>query len=119
MLASRLPSILPPLSTAELLEVSMIHSVAGQLSGGKLSDRRPYRTPHHSATMAALVGGGLRAGRARPRLPITAFSFSTNFRSFRPRRWTLCASRWKPANASSPAPITAFPIPPASSLSRR
>lgn len=61
MLASRLPSILPPLSTSELLEVSMIHSVAGQLSGGKLSDRRPYRAPHHSATMAALVGGGLRA----------------------------------------------------------
>lgn len=61
MLAARLPSILPPLSAAELLEVSMIHSVAGQLSGGKLSDRRPFRTPHHSATMAALVGGGLRA----------------------------------------------------------
>ena len=39
----------------------MIHSIAGQLSGGKLSDRRPYRAPHHSATMAALVGGGLRA----------------------------------------------------------
>jgi magnesium chelatase family protein len=61
MLASRLPSILPPLSTSELLEVSMIHSIAGQLSGGKLSDRRPYRAPHHSATMAALVGGGFRA----------------------------------------------------------
>ena len=61
MLAQRLPSILPPLSAAELLEVSMIHSIAGQLSGGKLSDRRPFRTPHHSATMAALVGGGLRA----------------------------------------------------------
>lgn len=61
MLAARLPSILPPLSAAELLEVSMIHSIAGQLSGGKLSDRRPFRTPHHSATMAALVGGGLRA----------------------------------------------------------
>lgn len=61
MLAQRLPSILPPLSTTELLEVSMIHSVAGQLSGGKLSDRRPFRAPHHSATMAALVGGGLRA----------------------------------------------------------
>jgi magnesium chelatase family protein len=44
-----------------LLDVSMIHSIAGQLSGGKLSDRRPFRTPHHSATMAALVGGGLRA----------------------------------------------------------
>ncbi len=61
MLAARLPSILPPLSPAELLEVSMIHSVAGQLSGGKLSDRRPYRSPHHSATMAALIGGGLRS----------------------------------------------------------
>ncbi|NML75143.1 YifB family Mg chelatase-like AAA ATPase [Rhizobium sp. S-51] len=61
MLAARLPSILPPLSAAELLEVSMIHSIAGQLSGGKLSDRRPFRTPHHSATMAVLVGGGLRA----------------------------------------------------------
>jgi magnesium chelatase family protein len=61
MLAARLPSILPPLSAAELLEVSMIHSIAGQLSGGKLSDRRPFRTPHHSATMAALVGGGLKA----------------------------------------------------------
>ncbi|RCW23159.1 Mg chelatase-like protein [Ciceribacter lividus] len=61
MLASRLPSILPALSAPELLEVSMIHSIAGQLSGGKLSDRRPFRTPHHSATMAALVGGGLRA----------------------------------------------------------
>ena len=61
MLASRLPSIVPPLSASELLEVSMVHSIAGQLSGGKLSDRRPFRTPHHSATMAALVGGGLRA----------------------------------------------------------
>jgi magnesium chelatase family protein len=61
MLAQRLPSILPPLSAAELLEVSMIHSVAGQLSGGKLSDRRPFRAPHHSATMASLIGGGLRA----------------------------------------------------------
>ncbi len=61
MLAARMPSILPPLRAAELLEVSMIHSIAGQLSGGKLSDRRPFRSPHHSATMAALVGGGLRA----------------------------------------------------------
>jgi magnesium chelatase family protein len=61
MLAQRLPSILPSLSAAELLEVSMIHSIAGQLPGGKLSDRRPFRAPHHSATMAALIGGGLRA----------------------------------------------------------
>ncbi len=61
MLAARLPSILPPLSPAELLDVSMIHSIAGLLSGGELSDRRPYRAPHHSASMAALVGGGIRA----------------------------------------------------------
>ncbi len=44
----------------ELLDVSMIHSVAGDLAGGKLSDRRPFRAPHHSASMAAMVGGGLR-----------------------------------------------------------
>lgn len=61
MLASRLPSILPPLSPRELLEVSMVLSVAGKLADGALTDRRPVRAPHHSASMAALVGGGLQA----------------------------------------------------------
>ncbi len=61
MLAARLPSILPPLLPAELLEVSMIASVAGQIEGGALTNRRPFRSPHHSASMPALVGGGLRA----------------------------------------------------------
>jgi magnesium chelatase family protein len=61
MLAARLPSILPPLSPRELLEVSMIHSVAGEIAGGELTDRRPFRAPHHSASMAALVGGGTQA----------------------------------------------------------
>lgn len=61
MLARRLPGILPPLSAAEALEVSMIHSVAGLLGDGRLSTRRPYRDPHHSASLPALVGGGLRA----------------------------------------------------------
>ncbi|PLX37704.1 MAG: AAA family ATPase [Hyphomicrobiales bacterium] len=61
MLAARLPSILPPLEPKELLEVSMIASIAGALAGGQLSSRRPFRAPHHSASMAALVGGGLRA----------------------------------------------------------
>lgn len=60
MLAQRLPSILPPLNPRELLDVSMIQSIAGELAGGALSDRRPFRAPHHSASMAALVGGGLR-----------------------------------------------------------
>jgi magnesium chelatase family protein len=58
MLAARLPSILPPLSPEEMLEVSMVHSLAGELLGGKLATRRPLRAPHHSASMAALVGGG-------------------------------------------------------------
>ncbi len=61
MLASRLPSVLPPLLPAELLEVSMIASIAGQIAGGRLTRRRPFRAPHHSASMAALVGGGIRA----------------------------------------------------------
>ncbi|MEL6818716.1 MAG: YifB family Mg chelatase-like AAA ATPase [Pseudomonadota bacterium] len=60
MLAQRLASILPPLSPRELLDVSMIQSVAGELAGGALTDRRPFRAPHHSASMAAMVGGGLR-----------------------------------------------------------
>lgn len=61
MLAQRLPSILPPLSSRELLDLAMIRSIAGDLAGGTLSDRRPFRAPHHSASMAALVGGGMRA----------------------------------------------------------
>lgn len=60
MLASRLPSILPPLTPAEMLEVSMIRSLAGDLVNGQLLTRRPFRSPHHSASMAALVGGGVR-----------------------------------------------------------
>lgn len=60
MLAQRLPSILPPLGPRELLEVSMVASIAGELADGRLSDRRPFRAPHHSASMAAMVGGGLR-----------------------------------------------------------
>ena len=61
MLASRLPTILPPLTPTELLEVSMIASVAGEIEGGALTNKRPFRAPHHSASMPALVGGGLRA----------------------------------------------------------
>jgi len=60
MLAARLPSILPPLDPQEMLEVSMVHSLAGELLGGKLKVERPFRAPHHSASMAALVGGGTR-----------------------------------------------------------
>ena len=61
MLAARLPDLLPPLDAGEALETSMIASLAGQLVQGRISRRRPFRSPHHSASMAALVGGGLRA----------------------------------------------------------
>jgi magnesium chelatase family protein len=61
MLAQRLPGLLPPLEPAELLEVSMIQSVAGLLDRGRLTRSRPFRAPHHSASMAALVGGGIHA----------------------------------------------------------
>ena len=61
MLAARLPSILPPLSPQEALETSMIQSVAGLLDQGGISRMRPFREPHHTASMAAIVGGGRRA----------------------------------------------------------
>ena len=61
MLAQRLPGLLPPLSSQELLETSMVHSVAGLIAKGALTRTRPFRAPHHSASMAALTGGGQRA----------------------------------------------------------
>ena len=60
LLAACLPGILPPLQPSEALEVSMVASVAGELNGGKIRRARPFRAPHHSASMPALVGGGLR-----------------------------------------------------------
>jgi magnesium chelatase family protein len=60
LMASCLPGILPPLDPAEALEVSMVQSVAGTLTGGRLTRARPFRSPHHSASMAALTGGGLK-----------------------------------------------------------
>ena len=58
MLAARLPGILPPLEPEEALETSMIHSLAGLLDEGGICRARPFRTPHHTASMAAIVGGG-------------------------------------------------------------
>jgi magnesium chelatase family protein len=84
MLAARLPSILPPLEPRELLEVSMIASIAGQLAGGKLSDRRPFRSPHHSASMAAMVGGGARARPGEVSLAHHGVLFLDEFPEFAP-----------------------------------
>jgi magnesium chelatase family protein len=58
MLAARMPGLLPPLTPAEALETSMIHSLAGLLDEGGISRTRPFREPHHTASMAAIVGGG-------------------------------------------------------------
>jgi magnesium chelatase family protein len=85
MLAARLPSILPKLSPAELLEVSMIASVAGELDGGALTDRRPFRSPHHSASMAALTGGGARARPGEISLAHNGVLFLDEFPEFDPR----------------------------------
>ncbi|HWA91563.1 MAG TPA: YifB family Mg chelatase-like AAA ATPase [Rhizomicrobium sp.] len=60
MLAQRLPGLLPPLDAREALEISMVQSLAGELAGGAISRRRPFRNPHHSASMASLIGGGAR-----------------------------------------------------------
>ena len=60
MLAQRLPGLLPPLDAREALEISMVRSLAGDLQDGAISRTRPFRNPHHSASMAALVGGGLK-----------------------------------------------------------
>ncbi|MBN9315797.1 MAG: ATP-binding protein [Devosia sp.] len=84
MLAARLPSILPALNPRELLDVSMIQSIAGELSGGELSDRRPFRAPHHSASMAALVGGGLRVRPGEASLAHNGVLFLDELPEFQP-----------------------------------
>ncbi|EFL89795.1 YifB family Mg chelatase-like AAA ATPase [Ahrensia sp. R2A130] len=85
MLASRLPSILPPLQPRELLEVSMIASIAGELADGKLSSARPFREPHHSASMAAMVGGGLKAKPGEVSLAHNGVLFLDEFPEFTPQ----------------------------------
>jgi magnesium chelatase family protein len=61
MLSARLPGLLPPLSAEEALSVTMVHSLAGTLTEEGLVTARPYRDPHHSASLPALVGGGSKA----------------------------------------------------------
>jgi len=85
MLAARLPSILPQLNPRELLEVSMVHSVAGTLAGGALTNRRPFRAPHHSASMAALVGGGINARPGEVSLAHQGVLFLDEFAEFQPQ----------------------------------
>jgi len=85
MLASRLPGILPRLAPKELLEVSMISSIAGTLADGQLTSVRPFRTPHHSASMAAMVGGGIRARPGEVSMAHNGVLFLDEFPEFSPQ----------------------------------
>jgi magnesium chelatase family protein len=90
MLAGKFPGLLPPLSPREALDVTMLHSIAGQLATGGLVQSRPFRDPHHSASMAALVGGG---ARARPGPALGPRNVDAPIaRVFRGRCWT--GSTW-------------------------
>ncbi len=82
MLAARLPGILPPLSAMEALETSMIHSLAGLLSEGGISRARPFREPHHTASMAAIVGGGKGAKPGEISLAHNGVLFMDEFPEF-------------------------------------
>lgn len=85
MLAQRLPTILPPMSSEEMLEVAMIQSMAGLLSHSGMSRCRPFRAPHHSATMAALVGGGSRPQPGEVALAHRGVLFLDELPEFSPR----------------------------------
>ncbi|AXI48147.1 AAA family ATPase [Sulfitobacter sp. SK012] len=82
MLAERLPSILPPLSAAEALSTSMIHSLAGLLNEGGISRARPYRDPHHTTSTAAVIGGGRQAKPGEVSLAHNGVLFMDEFPEF-------------------------------------
>jgi len=82
MLAARLPSILPPLSPQEALETSMIHSLSGLLDEGGISRARPFREPHHTASMAAIIGGGRGAKPGEVSLAHNGVLFMDEFPEF-------------------------------------
>lgn len=82
MLAARLPGILPPLSALEALETSMIHSLAGLLDAGGISMDRPFREPHHTASMAAIIGGGRGAKPGEVSLAHNGVLFMDEFPEF-------------------------------------
>ncbi|GGX42288.1 ATPase AAA [Tateyamaria omphalii] len=82
MLAARLPGIMPPLSAMEALETSMIHSLAGLLDAGGISMDRPFREPHHTASMAAIIGGGRGAKPGEVSLAHNGVLFMDEFPEF-------------------------------------
>ncbi len=82
MLAARIPGIMPPLTPIEALETSMIHSLSGLLDEGGISRQRPFREPHHTASMAAIVGGGRSAKPGEISLAHNGVLFMDEFPEF-------------------------------------
>lgn len=82
MLAARIPGILPPLTASEALETSMIQSLCGVLDAGGISRARPFREPHHTASMAAIVGGGRGARPGEISLAHNGVLFMDEFPEF-------------------------------------
>ncbi|MBS8227009.1 YifB family Mg chelatase-like AAA ATPase [Vannielia litorea] len=82
MLAARLPGILPPLTPREALATSTVHSLAGLLKEGGISREAPYRAPHHTASMAAVVGGGRQAKPGEVSLAHNGVLFMDEFPEF-------------------------------------
>ncbi|KQB96898.1 AAA family ATPase [Loktanella sp. 1ANDIMAR09] len=82
MLAARIPGILPQLSPSEALETSMIHSLSGLLDEGGINRERPFREPHHTASMAAIVGGGRSAKPGEISLAHNGVLFMDEFPEF-------------------------------------
>jgi len=82
MLAARIPGILPPLTPPEALETSMIQSLCGLLDEGGINRTRPFREPHHTASMAAIVGGGRNAKPGEISLAHNGVLFMDEFPEF-------------------------------------
>lgn len=106
MMAKRLPSVLPPLTLAESLETTQIHSIAGKLGRDvSLISQRPFRAPHHTISEVALVGGAVPIlSRVKYHWHTTVCSSATNCRNSTNTRSKCCANHSKTSKSTSPAP---------------
>ena len=96
MLARRLPTILPPMTEEEALEVTKIYSIAGLLSHRHgIVMERPFRSPHHTVSNSALIGGGSIPKPGEVTLSIMGYSFLMNCRNLLAVPWRFSGSRWR------------------------
>lgn len=96
MIAKCIPTILPPMSQEEQLEVSKIYSVCGALKGmDQLIQKRPFRSPHHTITEQGLIGGGSMVHPGEISLAHGGVLFLDELTEFKRVRWKSCVSRWR------------------------